>query len=542
MGFIDDWSYIRTAQEFAQTGHFAYNGWATAMLGWQIPWAAFFLKIFGFSFTVARLAMLPIAFLTISLFHAILLRFGISSRNAIFGALTLGLSPLFLPLAASFMTDVSGLFIILLCLYLCQRALSASTDRTALLWLSAAAASNVAGGTVRQIVWLGALVMVPSTAWILRKRSHMLAAGAVLWLLSLAGILASLHWWNSQPYSVPEHIIQGPLKLLMIAHLLTELIKTLLCLCLVLLPVLAAWLPQARTLPLRTRQIILATLIALAGWAIYMYSQGTLDFRVMPWLAHVIGTQSIFRSTGEMLGTRPVTLNLFARTAISLLVIVASMVLVLKTLQSGKAILLYRIRMSPHLLLLAPYTIAYLLLLTPRGTYSFIYDRYLLGILPIAVMILLKMYEERIALRLPVLSYVTLLTFAIYTIAATHDWFALNRARIVAVQEIQALGIPASRIQAGFDYDGWTQITSERSIAWDRVHLPPGTNIEYRAEQGLPPACILNFAQYSPAVYPQYFVVFDEMPCLRPSHFPPVQYRTWLPPFWRRIYVQRRPE
>src|SRR5437763_11336272 len=40
MGFQDDWSYIRTAQEFARTGHFVYNGWATAMLGWIIPWSA----------------------------------------------------------------------------------------------------------------------------------------------------------------------------------------------------------------------------------------------------------------------------------------------------------------------------------------------------------------------------------------------------------------------------------------------------------------------------------------------------------------------
>ena len=33
MGFIDDWSYIKTAQVFAQTGHFAYKGWAAVTLG-----------------------------------------------------------------------------------------------------------------------------------------------------------------------------------------------------------------------------------------------------------------------------------------------------------------------------------------------------------------------------------------------------------------------------------------------------------------------------------------------------------------------------
>lgn len=40
MGFVDDWSYTKSAQVFAQTGHFAYNGGATAMLGWQVAWGA----------------------------------------------------------------------------------------------------------------------------------------------------------------------------------------------------------------------------------------------------------------------------------------------------------------------------------------------------------------------------------------------------------------------------------------------------------------------------------------------------------------------
>ena len=37
---LDDLSYLRTAFLFAQTGHFVYNGWTTAMLGAQIVWAA----------------------------------------------------------------------------------------------------------------------------------------------------------------------------------------------------------------------------------------------------------------------------------------------------------------------------------------------------------------------------------------------------------------------------------------------------------------------------------------------------------------------
>ena len=79
----DDFSYSKTALEFARTGHFRYNGWATAMLGWQIAWGAFFIKLFGFSFTCLRLSTAPVAMATVYLLHQILVRFRIRSHNAV---------------------------------------------------------------------------------------------------------------------------------------------------------------------------------------------------------------------------------------------------------------------------------------------------------------------------------------------------------------------------------------------------------------------------------------------------------------------------
>src|SRR5487761_1620022 len=76
MPFSDEFSYDKTALEFARTGHVIYNAWATAMLGWLIPWGALFIKIFGFSFNVTRFSMLPIDMACVYLFHQILRRFG----------------------------------------------------------------------------------------------------------------------------------------------------------------------------------------------------------------------------------------------------------------------------------------------------------------------------------------------------------------------------------------------------------------------------------------------------------------------------------
>ena len=144
IGINDDWSYILTTQAFAHTHHLVYNGWATAMLGWQVPWGSVFAWILHPDFVSIRLSMIPVAMATAVLFRVILRNFGVNRAHALFGTLTLTLSPLFLALSATFMSDIPGLFVIFLCIYLCQRALLAQNDRHAAYWLTAAALTNIA--------------------------------------------------------------------------------------------------------------------------------------------------------------------------------------------------------------------------------------------------------------------------------------------------------------------------------------------------------------------------------------------------------------
>jgi hypothetical protein len=540
MGFVDDWSYVKTVFVFARTGQIAYNGWATAMLGWVIPWAALFIKLFGFSFTVVRLSTLPLALASVYLLHASLIRFGITARNAVLGALTLGLSPLFLPLAASYMTDVAGLFCILLCLYLCQRALAAHSARTTILWLTCAALTNIAGGTVRQIAWLGTLVMVPSTAWLLRKRTGVKRMAFLLWMASVVSVLACIRWFERQPYALPEKIIQGPVTGTMLGHMLAELLKALLCLALITFPILAAWVPVQRSLNRGAVARIACVLIAMAAASIVLSNKGSLDHRVMPWLGHVIGTLSIFSSTGEMLGSRAVTLTLPMRVGLSLLVITA--LLTLGEQMMAKPWLTKSpttVSLHEALWVLGPFSISYVVFLLPRALYSFIYDRYLLGLMPFAIVILLLLHQRWIAMRLPAVTVAALSLFALYAIAGTHDWFALNRARVTAVARIRASGVPATSIQGGFDYDGWTQIEAAGYINDARLRNPPNSYQVNLSPLQLPERCRLNFAEYTPAIHPEYFVVFEPMTCLASSKYPPVSYRTWLPPFRREVYIQR---
>lgn len=117
-----------------------------------------------------------------------------------------------------------------------------------------------------------------------------------------------------------------------------------------------------------------------------------------------------------------------------------------------------------------------------------------------------------------------------------------DRDRVQAVTALRGIGIPATSIQGGFDFDGWTQVQNARSVNWDAVANSFGAYRPSPADLALAPPCRLNFAVYTPTIQPKYFLVFSPMPCLSPSGLEPMAYRTWLPPHRRYVFIQRRPD
>ena len=142
MGICDDGPYVLMAHTLATTGHIVYNGWAAPMLGWQLYLAAAFIKLFGFSFTAVRMSTVLVAMALAFVLQRTLVRANISEFNATLGTLAFVLSPLYLMLSVTYMTDIFGLFAIVLCLYGCLRALQATTSRATILWLCFAIVTN----------------------------------------------------------------------------------------------------------------------------------------------------------------------------------------------------------------------------------------------------------------------------------------------------------------------------------------------------------------------------------------------------------------
>jgi hypothetical protein len=136
---------------------------------------------------------------------------------------------------------------------------------------------------------------------------------------------------------------------------------------------------------------------------------------------------------------------------------------------------------------------------------------------------------------------VALLTFAFYAFAGIHDWFALSRARLAAAEKIRQTGVPRTAIQAGFEYDCWTQLQAEGHVNDPRIVTPPDAFRPVPSSAELPKECrTWVFSYLTPAVVPQYFLAFEPLTCFAPSVFSPVTYRAWMPPFNRQVFVLQR--
>jgi hypothetical protein len=529
--FGDDFSYTRTALDFTRTGHFVYNGWATAMLGWQVLWGALFIKLFGFSFNIVRLSTLPIAMGSVYLFHQILVRFGAASRDCIIGCLTLGLSPLFFMIATSYLTDVPGVFVILLCLYMCQRAVVARNHRATIVWLVLAGIINVIGGTVRQTSWLGVLVMVPSTAWLLRRRRGIMVAGATTTLAGIAGVLACMSFASRQPFFVPEAAYVSP-GLIHPLPLSGDYLKVVFCLLLMVMPIAVGCLPFAVKLKPVAFVRLGLILCALPIFVAIHGGHGALEQWRAPWLIPCLRLQAD-------LGTPPIVLWV-----LSILVPVTGL-LFFELVRASRQGSLARpsdesSQWHTAFALLGPFTVVYLCLLLPRACLSVIQDRYLLGIMPSAIVLLLLLYERWIANALTAVSIVVLGIFTLYTMAATHDFYADLRASHIAVQELLSDGVPRTAIAEGFASDLWEQLEVEGHVNNQKMvsastnynpHVPP------RPFSG---ACIGFVPQdLEPVIRPEYVIGYGPNPCVASTHYAPIAYHAWLPPIHRAKLIQR---
>ncbi len=522
MGICDDWSYYLIAQKLALTGHIAYNGWVNAMLGWQLYSAAAFMKLFGASYTTVRMTTLLVAMATAFLTQRTLVRSGVSERNATIGTLAMVLSPLYLMLSVTFMTDVPGMFALVLCFYSCLRALQTPSPRAAIGWLWFAVATNAVLGTSRQIAWLGLLVIVPSALWLLRSQRRVLLAGATAVLAGVAFVFGCMHWFNRQPYTLPQHLIFHAVPY---SQMLSGVALLYLLLPFLLLPVFAAFVPGIAT---RSRTVALILVAACLVCAVLLARNNAFDMHAGGWTGiHGMYENPNLKGELPVFVTTPWQVLLATLSLSGLISFLAAFLPLRSTVTDPPSITRSALSWKQLGVLLGPYAAAYTLLLLPRASIG-IFDRYLLGLIVFVLLCVLRIYQERIQPQLPLATLLLVAGMAVYGVTVTHNMFSFYRARIVLADEVRAAGVPDTAIDNGWEINGVVELENAANINFDWIEVPAHA---YRDVAPQPPdACYIYWYAQTPHIHPVYNVSTDPNACAGPAGFPPVTYSRWLAP------------
>ncbi len=187
----DDWAYGLAARALTETGRLTLSDWGASTQVLHIITGAFFAKIFGFSFSVLRLANLLVAAAALFVFVKILDEFGIGSFEKMAAGLALALNPLYLVLANSFMTDIHYFFWMLAAVYFYVRRLNEPGLSSALVLAGACAA---AAYLTRQLAV--ALPLAFTLTLFLRDRRLKWRDLAAVWALPAAAMLGYYLWFT----------------------------------------------------------------------------------------------------------------------------------------------------------------------------------------------------------------------------------------------------------------------------------------------------------------------------------------------------------
>ena len=536
-GLIDDFSYVRTAWTFAETGQLHYYGWSAVMLSVQTVLATPFIKLFGPTYFACRLSTQVELGISLFLFHSMLRRCGLNRSFAAFGTCVLGLCPLTLATSATFMSDMCSLLLMLLCIECAFRVVAAANTARALAWLLFGFVVSIVGGTERQTLWLGGTVLLPCAAWLVRSRRPVVIAAALLWPVSILCAIWSARWYAAQPFAQTSSSATIRITSEVLHNLVRMQFSTIFCLSFLLLPVTALGLGVARRLPISNWAAVSAAGLLLA----FIMHRTTLHSEAggyIPWLTGVFPLISTWRA--------PHTGPIFSQHG-------RAVITALQTLFfSLYAYLLWSSRhkhvttraMMPEIswqtltVLFVPLFGAYFMLLALRAASSPIFDRYLLPLLAFAILFLLRFTQEHLTQRVSIAAWMVAALFSYWGIAGTHDWIAGMRARQAALANLEKSGIKRTDVLAGFELDAATEIDMRGSVTNYNVPLFVYPDIP---KEKVIPGCTL-YHPYTADIKLHYILEEERIGRQEVTEFQDIPYRAWMPPFHRSIKALECPK
>lgn len=518
--FQDDFSFSWMAKSIADTGHLSFNGWSEPSVGVQALFGALVIRIFGWSYEVLRLSMFAWAAGCVALLYFTARLVGLSRHSACFSALVFSLCPLVLPLESSFMTDVPATFFALLATYAAARSALDRNRSGALLWLAAGLATTLLGVSIRQsgVALLPAVALIPA---LLRRERVFSRCAAALGLTTAAVTFWMMHWFASQPHTYALHLLPSIIQT--IEHPANAAFRLLVFAAAIVvfcLPAFSGSLARLNIKDLRFAGLALG--FAAAFFALTHFWLHTLT--LVPY-GEIVSGHGILTSDA-FIGGRPTVVPGRLIILITLLALVSFFFLLRSAARSAHHAL-GSTAFRAWLMIQATFVAFYFAGVIARPSAAMQpFDRYLIPMLPL--FIVASMY----LVRLPspsLVQYAALIAFAVFGIAAVHDYYAERRICTYSANALMQRGVPRTEITAGFDFDSATEIQNS-GVVLNGCHNDPGPIKELN-----------GFLKCAPSIEPRFAVGLTALPGA--SEVPLHSYTAdlWLPPFRMSTHVSSLP-
>lgn len=457
----DDWAFAVPVVSLVNHGAMEFSGAGAPNLFSQTLWGSAFVWTFGFSFTVLRFSTLllaPLAFLSV---YELAKESGLSERSALAAALTLLGNPLFLVLSNTFMSDVPFCaFALAAVALLLKGARRGSRALTALgLCFAAAALLNRQLGLAIFIGFAAAVVAKGG----MTKRGLLGALGIVA--LGLGTQAAFSAWldltgrtpasYGSQIHSLKLALFEGP-RWVALAVLRQGIVFSI-YLGLFAMPFLIPHAGElARALRNRFSRPALVLLAGLGAAVLACLEPAGLR---LPVLGNVLSPAGLgpltLRDTYLLGASADYALPAWFWRLLTGAGAVGGLALWVCAASGARRI--FPLREHWPAVFLGVMAAAYVLPLTLIHNY----DRYLLLLVPLLPGLIGSYFgREPVAgqgspgpsLRLTGLAALLACGFSV---AATHDYLAWNRARWVALRGLLQDGVQPRSIDGGYEFNGW---------------------------------------------------------------------------------------
>jgi hypothetical protein len=455
----DDWAYSKNVYNLSELGVFKLSHWPAMTLVAQTLWGVVICKIFGFSFTVLRLSVLVLGWLGVVMFYILVRKMSSNNKLAFFLCMVLMLNPLYFSLAYTFMTDVPFIVVLFFSIYFFTRYLDEFKTRFILL----SALFALTATLIRQLgIWIFITCLATYILTVRSKIRHLLLlltmAIIPIFVLTIYSYFLKLQHIQPDSYKTFSGLFES-IESGIQYSLSYRLGVILFFLGFFLLPVLiyllpSFWIiikPKIRWVSIVVSIILVFLIVSdetmiFRGNVLYNIGIGPVVLKDISWGINVHPTIS----------NEFVTIIYIAGKAGSILLIFTLICSILnlnflkkdsKTLDKIKIQSIFFILGYMVFLFLDKYFI----------------DRYLLLLVPFFLFIIIP-DNIQIKTLSSILAVVFLLFIGFFSVTATHDYLAWNKARWEGLNNLLKNGVSPHAIDGGFEFNAWYETGKKNKV------------------------------------------------------------------------------